>query len=576
MAGEKVYPYYSKTRGPRGGKVQIGWTIRYRDHLGRYRDTRLKGVSFEDAKRLASEYAARARLEQLGASLPAERVTVAEYARTFFASRQGLREASIFKDEEVYRLHVERSSIASMPLAALNPPVIRQWYRAMRMRPRGGSLVAASIGVQLAADKLLTKIVRQAAMDGLFGRDAALQGDAWRKPWHGTTPGKLDLPGRATIPGGLRGMGAFLAACGEVGGDRLVTACAIAMVTGARRGELRALRWNESLYLLDAGGHALSRELAHEAVAARVAIPSHAAKNHKLRVRTLPVVDVARTIARWWQRDAAGASSPWVFAADDRLVIRGRVVGEPGRQLVHAVDDGQWRAVKVRTGVDAGLRFHDLRGTYAKWLEESGAPITAIQELLDHESIETTERYLRQLNPEPRAAAYVEAAFAGLTIPTTAPEPAPLREVAAVGVSVPTTKPDSGRTPPESGVTRAPRRSYAGIPREATGRGLSGGEAATPYGTTLREARVALGLSADRLGTMLAEHFENAGDAALARHKPRAWGQRIYRLEAGKAAIPEHERRAVGDALAHLLDAPALRFVPAHDVERVARTATKP
>jgi integrase len=39
------------------------------------------------------------------------------------------------------------------------------------------------------------------------------------------------------------------------------------------------------------------------------------------------------------------------------------------------------------------IRFHDLRHTYASWLVQSGAPITAVRDLLGHSSLQPTGRY---------------------------------------------------------------------------------------------------------------------------------------------------------------------------------------
>jgi site-specific recombinase XerD len=50
------------------------------------------------------------------------------------------------------------------------------------------------------------------------------------------------------------------------------------------------------------------------------------------------------------------------------------------------------------------LTPHWLRYTFAKMLEKAGAPIEAIRDLLGHNSIETTRRYLRSSMDELQSA----------------------------------------------------------------------------------------------------------------------------------------------------------------------------
>lgn len=51
-----------------------------------------------------------------------------------------------------------------------------------------------------------------------------------------------------------------------------------------------------------------------------------------------------------------------------------------------------WDRARARAKLPA-VRFHDLRHTYASWLVQSGAPLTAVRDLLGHSHLAVTSRY---------------------------------------------------------------------------------------------------------------------------------------------------------------------------------------
>jgi integrase len=51
-----------------------------------------------------------------------------------------------------------------------------------------------------------------------------------------------------------------------------------------------------------------------------------------------------------------------------------------------------YEAARARAGL-SGVRFHDLRHTYASWLVQSGAGLTAVRDLLGHSSLAVTSKY---------------------------------------------------------------------------------------------------------------------------------------------------------------------------------------
>lgn len=54
-----------------------------------------------------------------------------------------------------------------------------------------------------------------------------------------------------------------------------------------------------------------------------------------------------------------------------------------------------WLPSLDQAGIDPGLRFHDLRHSYATWLVSDGVPVSVVQRLMGHELASTTlNRYV--------------------------------------------------------------------------------------------------------------------------------------------------------------------------------------
>lgn len=67
-----------------------------------------------------------------------------------------------------------------------------------------------------------------------------------------------------------------------------------------------------------------------------------------------------------------------------------------------------WLPALKESGLDFGVRMHDLRHAHASWLLAGGADLKAVMERLGHSQIQTTQQYLHTL---PEADRQVFQAF---------------------------------------------------------------------------------------------------------------------------------------------------------------------
>ena len=109
--------------------------------------------------------------------------------------------------------------------------------------------------------------------------------------------------------------------------------------------------------------------------------------------RTVPVLAVVVEAL-----DAYRAVCPFALAPDTALFR-----GARGKRLQPAIAEKQMRAVRATLGLNDSATPHALRHSFATHLLAAGADLRAIQELLGHASLSTTQRYTEVTASQVRA-----------------------------------------------------------------------------------------------------------------------------------------------------------------------------
>jgi len=97
------------------------------------------------------------------------------------------------------------------------------------------------------------------------------------------------------------------------------------------------------------------------------------------------IIRMNRTVYELMLRKRREGKSEYVFPSP-----------KTGEKLVHV--DKSFKAALKKAGI-TNFRFHDLRHTAASWMVQGGADIYAVQTILGHSHIKTTQRYAHQ-SPE--------------------------------------------------------------------------------------------------------------------------------------------------------------------------------
>jgi integrase len=184
--------------------------------------------------------------------------------------------------------------------------------------------------------------------------------------------------------------------------DRVMAAAiSLAFITGARRGEICALRWSD-VTIVDGHGGAIRVERSLSEVADVVSVKgtkSGSGRTVVLDARSVVMVQEIRT-----QQEAFSKETGQALVADPYVISQGgngSTPFEPGRLT------DRFRLICGRARV-RGVRFHDLRHGHASYLISAGIDPVAVSARLGHARTSTTlDIYGHALPASGQAAAAV-------------------------------------------------------------------------------------------------------------------------------------------------------------------------
>jgi integrase len=161
----------------------------------------------------------------------------------------------------------------------------------------------------------------------------------------------------------------------------------LALLTGARRGELLSAKWEDIEFKTGKWD--------------KPASTTKQARRHEVPLSA----EAQQLLANLYRRAQAKAEkdgvamSEYVFPALD---------GESRQKTLRTF----WRTLCRDAGI-AGLRFHDLRHSFASFLVSAGLDLPVIGELLGHSQVSTTKRYAHLRDEVTRAATERVGALVG-------------------------------------------------------------------------------------------------------------------------------------------------------------------
>ncbi len=296
------------------------------------------------------------------------------------------------------RLHMS-PHIGQIPIGRLTPARIRELYRYLEQHGRAdgreGGLSAKTVRY---VASVLHKSLKDAVGDGLISTNPCDKADP--------PPARAAISPEMTVWEASE-VRRFLQWGTEGLTSTLFNVFQLGFATGARRGELLALRWHD--IDLDSGNISVRRSLGTIRRDGHTELIEGPTKAGKPRVVTVDDDTVAAL--RVYKRDRASLS--FSLATADSLVfgdeegesllpdsVSGAFVGAQKRYqnvLIAGIDDPH-KDVVILEGLPR-IRFHDIRHTHATILLRAGVHVKVVSERLGHSNPMTTMQIYSHVLP---------------------------------------------------------------------------------------------------------------------------------------------------------------------------------
>ena len=161
----------------------------------------------------------------------------------------------------------------------------------------------------------------------------------------------------------------------------------LAVLTGARRGEILGMCWSQ--LDLDAG-----------------VWTKPAATTKQRRIHRVPLSPEAAAVLRQRQQGQRDIPNKIVRLRDDHVFRAGN--SKTGANAL----ERDWRVIRAAAGLE-DVRFHDLRHSFASFLVGAGLSLPIIGKMLGHAKSATTERYAHLADKPLRDAAEIVGRIVG-------------------------------------------------------------------------------------------------------------------------------------------------------------------